>query len=44
MIEYNGINEVFKIIYAIQAARLESQDTFENYTIQVFIDCELPSY
>lgn len=33
-----------KIIYAIQAARLESQATFENYTIQVFIDCELPSY
>ena len=33
-----------KIIYAIQAARLESQDTFENYTIQVFIDYELPSY
>ena len=33
-----------KIIYAMQAARLASQDTFDNYTIQAFIDCELPSY
>lgn len=36
--------KLLKMIYAIQAARLESRDTFENYTIRVFIDCELPSY
>lgn len=32
-----------KMIYAIQTA-FYSRDTFENYTIRVFIDCELPSY